>query len=252
MLRGLPRYATDLRVHGIIDPPSFGRFGFAPPVFPQNHPGGNDSGGGGGSGSTGGDDDADDDDGDEGTGRKALADMTDAEKAKFWQRQARQTERKLKGAPKPEDVAKLKEAAAELEKIRDSQRTDSEKAVARADAAEKELGDLKPKLDRLEVALEKGLTLRQAMRLVGSTKDELAADADELLEELGQAARGADEKDEKDKREKRTAARKDAGRDNGPRGDRTDTKATVSSGADLFANRKAKKTAAGASSSASS
>lgn len=35
---------------------------------------------------------------------------------------------------------------------------------------------------RAEIAQEKGLTARQAARLVGSTREELAADADELLE----------------------------------------------------------------------
>lgn len=39
--------------------------------------------------------------------------------------------------------------------------------------------------DRLKVAISKGLTLTQAKRLVGSTEDELTADADELLSDLG-------------------------------------------------------------------
>lgn len=38
---------------------------------------------------------------------------------------------------------------------------------------------------RLEVALDKGLTKRQAMRLVGETREELEEDADELLKEFG-------------------------------------------------------------------
>jgi len=37
--------------------------------------------------------------------------------------------------------------------------------------------------DRLEIALEKGLTKAQAARLVGSTRDELEADADAYIEE---------------------------------------------------------------------
>lgn len=38
---------------------------------------------------------------------------------------------------------------------------------------------------RLSVALEKGLTPTQAKRLVGSTPEEIAADADQLLADLG-------------------------------------------------------------------
>lgn len=40
-------------------------------------------------------------------------------------------------------------------------------------------------LARMRVALEKGLTLKQAQRLHGEDEDELSADADDLLEELG-------------------------------------------------------------------
>lgn len=39
--------------------------------------------------------------------------------------------------------------------------------------------------DRAEVALEKGLTLSQAKRLVGSTREELTADADVLIADIG-------------------------------------------------------------------
>lgn len=46
---------------------------------------------------------------------------------------------------------------------------------------------------RLEVALEKGLTLQQANRLAGSTKDELLADADAYMTEHGLTAPGGGE-----------------------------------------------------------
>jgi hypothetical protein len=42
-----------------------------------------------------------------------------------------------------------------------------------------------PETLRLRVALEKGLTLTQANRLVGTTQEELAADADAFLAEIG-------------------------------------------------------------------
>jgi len=45
---------------------------------------------------------------------------------------------------------------------------------------------------RAEIALEKGLTLTQAKRLVGSTKEELEADADALMNDLGLSGREDD------------------------------------------------------------
>ncbi len=244
----LPRYATDLRVLGVSALDAGHQWdGFTMPAFPHNNDGGTGSGGGGGAGGTGGSgsgstdgDKGDDDDSD---GGKSLAEMTDAEKAEFWKKQARTHERRLKSAPKPEELTKLQEAAAELEKIRDSQRSDSEKAVARAEKAEAELATLAPRVMRLEVALAKGLTEKQAARLVGNTREELEADADELLTEIGSTAGAKDAKD----KEKRTAARKATGADAGVRGSRDDTKGTVATGADLFAQRH-KKAAAAASS----
>lgn len=54
-------------------------------------------------------------------------------------------------------------------------------------AAQKERDEAKGDITvlRYEVALEKGLTKKQAKRLVGNTKEELEADADDLLEEFG-------------------------------------------------------------------
>jgi hypothetical protein len=158
----------------------------------------------------------------------------------------RQLDRKLKAAPKGEEVEELRKAKKELEEIRASQLSDTEKTTARAEAAEKKLAELEPRVLRMEVALEKGLTAKQAARLVGSTKEELEADADDLLEEIGGVRKDKADQDEKDKRETRTAARKDASRDNGPRGDRQETKASVQSGQDLFAQRKKKTANAGA------
>jgi hypothetical protein len=59
-------------------------------------------------------------------------------------------------------------------------------------ALEKELAKAKDSLtstqgslDRLEVGIEKGLTPKQAARLQGANRDELAKDADEILETFG-------------------------------------------------------------------
>lgn len=48
---------------------------------------------------------------------------------------------------------------------------------------------------KLEVALEKGLTLVQAKRLLGTTKEELAADADDLVKSFGGNGAGAEDED---------------------------------------------------------
>lgn len=75
-------------------------------------------------------------------------------------------------------------------------------------AAEASAKDAQSKLLRLEVATEKGLTPKQAKRLQGETKEELEADADELLEDLGVRPGKAEDENEDDEDEGRTAPRK--------------------------------------------
>lgn len=83
------------------------------------------------------------------------------------------------------DYKDLQAKAAKFDEIEQASRSDIEKASERAAAAERERDDARGRLDRLEVALEKGLTPSQAKRLVGSTREELEADADDLLKDLG-------------------------------------------------------------------
>lgn len=70
----------------------------------------------------------------------------------------------------------------------DADKTESEKRAA----AEQRATDAELRALRLEVAHEKGLTPAQAKRLIGATRDELAADADEILADF--AARTPDKK----------------------------------------------------------
>ena len=85
-----------------------------------------------------------------------------------------------------EDRAKEnKTAAAELAAIKDSQRTEAERQADALAAAQKLAADSVSDALRARVALEKGLTAAQEKRLVGSTKEELLADADQLLIDLG-------------------------------------------------------------------
>lgn len=68
------------------------------------------------------------------------------------------------------------------QEIEDKDKTEGEKYADRLAALEAEKADAVAKLLRLEVAAEKGLTPAQAKRLVGTTREELALDADEILE----------------------------------------------------------------------
>lgn len=82
------------------------------------------------------------------------------------------------------EVKALRPAAQKLAEIEDANKTEIEKAQARAEAAERALQETELARLRSEVALAKGLTPSQAKRLVGTTAGELEADADELLADL--------------------------------------------------------------------
>ena len=85
-----------------------------------------------------------------------------------------------------EDRAKEnKTAADELAAIKDSQLTEAQRQSDALAAAQKLASDSSADALRARVALEKGLTAAQEKRLIGSTKEELLADADELLADLG-------------------------------------------------------------------
>jgi hypothetical protein len=88
------------------------------------------------------------------------------------------------------DYDDIKTKAAEFDKAQEASKTELQKAADRAARAEKERDDLKVASLRASVALDKGLTASQAKRLVGATKEELEADADELLADLGSTKGG--------------------------------------------------------------
>lgn len=99
------------------------------------------------------------------------------------------------------DYDQMKAKAAELDKVQDANRTDHEKQLREAvtGAEAKIRADLQPRIDRLEVALTKGLggdlaakVLSAAKRLVGTNREELEADADEFFATapIGQHAAG--------------------------------------------------------------
>ena len=76
----------------------------------------------------------------------------------------------------------LKKKADEYDKAQEAQKTELQKASDKASAAETRAAEAELKAMKLEVAAEKGLNATQAKRLVGTTKEELEADADELLD----------------------------------------------------------------------
>lgn len=76
------------------------------------------------------------------------------------------------------------EKARQWDEAQEANRTEIEKVQARAEAAEAELNSTRLEALRASVALSKGLSASQAKRLVGSTLEELQADADDLLADL--------------------------------------------------------------------
>lgn len=75
------------------------------------------------------------------------------------------------------EAAEAKIAEAERAKLGDTERLTLERDEHKTGREKAEA-----KLLRLEVAVEKGLTAAQAKRLTGNTREEMEADADELLE----------------------------------------------------------------------
>ena len=84
-----------------------------------------------------------------------------------------------------EELARKDETAADKLK-RENEELTAKLAKGTEDSAEK-------RALRLEVAIDKGLTLIQAERLLGATKEEMAADADKLVESFGGSGKGEEE-----------------------------------------------------------
>lgn len=99
--------------------------------------------------------------------------------AKDWQAEAE----KWKGlSRKNEEQAKANAAAAKrLAEIEESNKSAEEKAAERTRAAEQTAASAAAEAAKLRVALTKGLPADLVDRLVGSTPEELAEDADRLL-----------------------------------------------------------------------
>lgn len=78
-----------------------------------------------------------------------------------------------------------KQARLKVKEYEDRDKTDQERASEKLSDLEKNLTTAQADAVRFEIALEKGLTKSQARRLVGTTRDDLEADAEELVADLG-------------------------------------------------------------------
>jgi hypothetical protein len=87
-----------------------------------------------------------------------------------------EVKRALKKANKEAETLRLK-----LKEYEDRDKTDLQKLQEERDALRSERDSLNLNQLRREVADEKGLTAAQAKRLVGATREELEADADDIL-----------------------------------------------------------------------
>ncbi|EHM24208.1 hypothetical protein SPW_7302 [Streptomyces sp. W007] len=119
------------------------------------------------------------------------ADMTAEHQAAYWKHYARKHEALAKSAPDAAELERLRAAEAELATRKAAELTDAERLQAEKDAAEtarltaeRERDEARAEALRITVAATKGLTPKQAARLQGSTKEELEADADELLQDF--------------------------------------------------------------------
>lgn len=79
------------------------------------------------------------------------------------------------------DYKDLQSKAAKFDEIEQASKSEQERLTERAEAAERRAAELEAQTVRLEVASQNGLSPAQAKRLVGSTREELEADAKELL-----------------------------------------------------------------------
>lgn len=80
---------------------------------------------------------------------------------------------------------RAKRAEAKLKEIEDAGKSDAQRRDEELTSTKTENGSLKSENARLKVALDLGLTLAQAKRLVGDTEEELKADAEQLLKDFG-------------------------------------------------------------------
>lgn len=83
------------------------------------------------------------------------------------------------------DVAEIKRKAEEYDKAQEASKTQAERDAARIKELETERDTLASKQLKTDIGAKFGLTPVQAKRLVGTTAEEIEADAEELANDLG-------------------------------------------------------------------
>lgn len=114
-----------------------------------------------------------------------VADMTIEQQAAYWRHHARKHEDRLKAIDvTPEELTRLRESDAEMQRLAEASRTDMERIEARAATAEQRVAALEPDLLKLQAAIKAGLPaevsaklLAASRRIVGGTAEEYEADA---------------------------------------------------------------------------
>lgn len=91
-------------------------------------------------------------------------------------------------------VAELEPLAAKATQLEDQAKTETERLQEKAQQAEERAQVAEAEKLRLNVAYDKGLSPAQARRLQGKTKEELEADADELVASFGKSSNPADQR----------------------------------------------------------
>jgi hypothetical protein len=95
---------------------------------------------------------------------------------------------------------RAQDAEAKVKEAEDADKTEVERLTGQVATLTKQAEAAQAKADRFEIAAAKGLSLAQARRLVGSTKEELEQDADEMRAELG-LDKSDDEKSDDEKKD---------------------------------------------------
>lgn len=103
-----------------------------------------------------------------------------------WQELARKWERQAKkNADAAREVEMLRPKAQQFDALEAASKTDLERAQAQADALQQELATTQRQALIASVALDKGLPANLARRLQGESREDLEADADELMSQFG-------------------------------------------------------------------
>lgn len=91
-------------------------------------------------------------------------------------------ERLAKEKGKYADYDELKAKAAKVDELETSKKSDLDKLTEQIEGLKRSQADTEARALRAEVATAKGLNAAQAKRLAGTTREELEADADEIIE----------------------------------------------------------------------